>query len=551
MIIKKCKNCNKEFSARQSSKQHCSSNCFSEYRSRPDILEKTLLRRAEFNLKKYGVDNPAKNLLIKEKTKQTCIKLYGVTSPTLNDNIHQKQIQTNIKKYGVKNPQQNKEIQKRQIETLFKNYGVSVPLKNKDILINLKKTNIERYGEDNSSKTKRIKEKTKQTCIKKYGSISPSQNEGVKNKQIKSRLKHHYNILINNIQFTNLIPLFKETEYIGNISYDTKYPFQCKICNSKFSDTLLNGNIPRCFICYPIKRTQSENEVLEFIQTLFPDKTIISGDRKILIGKELDIYIPPLKLAIEYNGLYWHSEIGGKKYKNYHLNKTRECENKEIRLIHIFEDEWIYNKSLIKNKILHILNKNISEKIYARKCEIRCINSDICNDFLKKNHIQGSDNSSIRLGAYFSDELISVMTFGALRNALGSIPKQNYYELYRFCTIINKRVVGIGSKMINYFIKKYNPENIISYADARWSTNTGNNLYKSMKFSFIKLTRPNYWYIQKNYNKRIHRFNFRKSELSKKLSIFKPELTEWENMQLNGYDRIWDCGNLKYGWNKQ
>ena len=130
------------------------------------------------------------------------------------------------------------------------------------------------------------------------------------------------------------------------------------------------------------------------------------------------------------------------------------------------------------------------------------------------------------------------------RIALGNKSKENEYEMYRFC-IGNKNVVGIGGKLLNYFIKNYNPSKIISFADMRWSDN--NSFYSKIGFKLNNITSPNYWYVNtKNYMNRIHRFNFRKQILYKVLPNFDPTLTEWENMQLNGYDRIWDCGLFKY-----
>jgi len=119
------------------------------------------------------------------------------------------------------------------------------------------------------------------------------------------------------------------------------------------------------------------------------------------------------------------------------------------------------------------------------------------------------------------------------------------YELLRFST--SKRVVGISGKLLSYFITNYNPTKIITYADRRWSIG---NLYEKIGFTFIHNSVPNYWYFKVGEDRRWHRFNFRKDQLPKKLPIFDPSLTEWENMQLNGYDRIWDCGNMKFEWNK-
>ena len=113
------------------------------------------------------------------------------------------------------------------------------------------------------------------------------------------------------------------------------------------------------------------------------------------------------------------------------------------------------------------------------------------------------------------------------------------------CGDIN--VVGIAGKLLSYFINKYIPTKIISYADKRWSRG---DLYEKIGFKKVSDGSPNYWYIDKKYLHRIHRFNFRKSELHGKVKTFDPMLSEWGNMQNNGYDRIWDCGNLKYEWKK-
>ena len=325
--------------------------------------------------------------------------------------------------------------------------------------------------------------------------------------------------------------------------------FQCIKCNNIFDDSLIHGNIPRCRKCFPQSKSSIHVEVVNYIKSIFSEE-IIENNKNILNNYELDLYLPSKKLAIELNGNYWHSELGGKRYKTYHLNKTNKCEKQEIKLIHIFEDEWIYKQEIIKNKLNHLLNINTIENIYARKCEIKEISSDESNLFLELYHIQGKDNSSIRLGLFYKEKLVSVMTFGKLRLALGyKSSKDGEYEMYRFC-VGNKNVIGAGGKLLSYFIKSYKPSKIISYADRRWTSNN-NAFYNKIGFIQKSITSPNYWYVNvKNYMHRIHRFNFRKQVLSKILEIFDPNLTEWENMQINEYDRIWDCGNLKYEWTK-
>jgi hypothetical protein len=297
---------------------------------------------------------------------------------------------------------------------------------------------------------------------------------------------------------------------------------------------------PRCSNI--VKISKGEKELSEFIESIY-DGEIINNSRTIIKPKELDIYIPEKNIAIEYCGLYWHSE----KYKGkkYHLNKLKESEDNGIRLIQIFEDEWENNKYMIKQKIKYLLNLNSNEKIYARKCEIKHISVREKNDFLDRNHIQGKDNSSIRLGLFYDDSLVSVITFGKLRKSLGSTSKEGQYELIRFASDIDKLIVGGFSKLLKHFIREYNPEYIKTFADLRWSIGT---LYEKNGFNKTHISDPGYWYVYKNDNKlkRYHRFQFRKGILHEKFDNFDPNLTEYENMRNNNYYRIWDCGNAVY-----
>ena len=219
-----------------------------------------------------------------------------------------------------------------------------------------------------------------------------------------------------------------------------------------------------------------EKEISDYIKSIYNGE-LLCNDRQLIQPNEIDIYLPNLNIGFEIDGLYWHNEIN-KPDKNYHLNKTIECENKGIRLIHIFEDEWIYKKQIWKSMISNILGKT-NHKIYARKCEIREINdSKIVSEFLDANHIQGKCGSSIKLGLYYNNELVSLMTFGKSRHFVGS-HNVSKYELLRFCNKLNTVVIGGASKLFNYFIEKYNPESVVSYADRRWSQ--GNLYEKYMK----------------------------------------------------------------------
>jgi len=545
-MINKCTNCGNDFISKRSSKKFCSTKCYKEYFKRPEIITKINEKRKLTNLKKYGVENPAKNEEVKKKAEQTCIKKYGAKSPTLNKKIRNKQIKTLIKRYGVKTAVHNETIKNKYKSTLLKNYGVDAPFKSKEILKKAKETNIKKYGVDNPSKLKEIREKIKNTCIKKYGTVCPAQNEKIKNKIITTRLKNHYNKII--LNFKNVTPLFTEDEYKGNRNtlYSTKYKFKCNVCNNEFYDTIINGRVPRCSYCFPPKTSVMQNDIYEYIKTILnKNEKIILNDRNLISPMELDLYIPNKKIAIEFNGLYWHSELNGKE-RDYHIKKTKSCSKKKIKLIQIFEDEWIYKNDIIKNKLKNLLLPTINENsIYNNKSlTIKEIKSDESADFLNNYDLKGNDKSTIKIGAFDENKLIGVITFSKLKSKSKKIKSKNHYRLNRLCTLNNQNI-EVPKKLLDYFIKNYNPSKITAYLDRRWS-DVEYYLYEKLGFNLIEETECNYWYIDKNYTRRYCKSNFKKDKIKKELNFYDASLSEWENMQLNGYDRIWDCGNLKY-----
>ena len=192
--------------------------------------------------------------------------------------------------------------------------------------------------------------------------------------------------------------------------------------------------------------------------------------------------------------------------------------------------------------IANLLGKT-ETKIYARKCEIRTVETNECTDFLNKNHIQGWCPSQIKLGLYCDNELVSLMTFGKSRHFIGDGKMQ--YELLRFCNKINTQVIGGASKLFKYFIETYNPNSVLSYSDRRWSKG---NLYNKLGFTFSHFSKPNYYYVIGNVRK--NRFNFRKSILVKKYDC--PEdLSESEFCKKQKWHRIYDCGTAVYKWFKK
>jgi len=297
-------------------------------------------------------------------------------------------------------------------------------------------------------------------------------------------------------------------------------------------DSHRNGN--GCKKCSNNGISIYEQEISDYIRNF--NISLTNNSRDIIKPLELDIFIPSHNIAIEFNGLYWHSE----EYiqNNYHLEKTELCESNGIQLIQIFEDEWINKKDIVKSRLKNILGLT-ENKIYARKCEIKEVKTKDKSSFLNDNHIQGKCNSKINLGLYYNDELVSLMTFGGLRIVLGSKPIKDSYELLRFCNKLDTTVIGGASKLLKYFIKNYQPKEIISYADRRWSSG---NLYRNLGFKFIKNTSINYYYIiNKN---REYRFKYRKDILVK--DGYDMNKSEHDIMLSRGIYRIYDCGSKKY-----
>jgi len=282
--------------------------------------------------------------------------------------------------------------------------------------------------------------------------------------------------------------------------------------------------------------SKSEQQVASFIKSL--GLQVQQSDRNILSGLEVDIVVPSKKIAIEFNGSYFHSDLF--KHKRYHLNKTKELNNKGYRVVHIWEVDWYNNRKIVESLLRSICGK-IQTRIYARETNIQQISREDAAKFLDNNHLQGNAVGRVFLGAYHKGQLVQVMTFSKLRAATGRKHKQGSFELLRYATKTNIQVVGGASKLFNFFIQNYKPNYILSYAKRDWSEG---NLYKALAMSFAGNTPPGYCYVKSR--KRFSRFQFQKHKLVQDGAD--PNLTEYQIMLQNGYHRVWDCGNLKFEW---
>lgn len=290
---------------------------------------------------------------------------------------------------------------------------------------------------------------------------------------------------------------------------------------------------------YPRKITRNSKEQAElsdYIKTITHD--VIINDRKLLEGAEIDILLPSFRLAIEYNGNFYHSyqpeqsNENLRKGRNYHLNKTKKIEEQGYELIHIWSDDWKFRQDIVKSIISSKLNNN--KRIYARKCKIQIINKSQKNSFLRENHIQGNDHSSVDIGLFFDQNLYAVMTFCKSR-----YNKKYSWELSRFCSKKYINIVGGFSKLLDYFVSIYGTS-IISYADR---SRSNGNVYHKNGFKLIKINPPSYYYIDLRKNEqRLHRSQFTKSKITNK----EDTRTEEQIMFDRGYKKIFDCGTMVF-----
>lgn len=262
------------------------------------------------------------------------------------------------------------------------------------------------------------------------------------------------------------------------------------------------------------KRTYPEQLIEEFLTSL--NIKYIVDDTTVLDKHELDVYIPSHNLAIEINGVFWHSEKF--RDKKYHINKTVECESKGVQLLHFWDYEIVDKLSIVKSIIKAKLGM-LTTKIYARKCTIREVSYNDTMQFITNNHIQGMSTSKINMGLYYNDNLVAIGTFMKPRFSKGT----HDYELVRYCNVVDSVVVGGLSKIINSM-----SGTILSYANRRFSTG---NAYSVCNFNIVGHTQPGFFYLHTKSGERISRYK---------------DMSPLDEMKQRGWTRVWDCGNLIY-----
>ena len=300
---------------------------------------------------------------------------------------------------------------------------------------------------------------------------------------------------------------------------------------------LIAGNNP-CSKCGHMK-SNMEMELADYLSTL---TTIVPRDRTILAPKEIDIYLPEHKIGVEFHGLYWHTttRIGMTHRKKWELSKE-----KGIRLIQVFEDEWIEKQDIVKARLAALVG--IGPKYDARKCTLKICTPQESREFLTKTHIQGPGVYSVAYGLYLESTLIAVASFGKSRSgAMTGAMDPGVWEVIRYAS--TGRVRGGFSRLLAAFKAESNPTKIISYCDLRYGDG---KLYASTGFSLDSITEPDYWWVPRGRIQRISRYTTQKHKLAAHpilKEFYTPEKTENQVCADAGWEKIHGVGHQKWLW---
>ncbi len=509
----------------------------------PEFIAKSRAKAEETNLERYGCCSVLKSKDVQEKVKKTCLERYGYENAMQSDAVKEKVRKTCLERYGHENAMQSDDIQEKRRNSCIERYGKEWATQSDDIQEKIRKTCQERHGSNSYFGSEAFKqshsyerdsasiEKAKNTCLERYNATTWTQTaegKAILSERISlSRRQGSYTANKTALQMAEIELLTSEEEYATSkiISY------RCNRCGLEFQSKETNSQMVHCPTCVKRHWSLKEKELAEWIRKISPYE-IVENDRKVLAGKELDIWIPDAMLAVEFDGSWWHStEWSGPKR---HLEKTLSCKEKGIRLVHVFEWEWDSSREKICSLIKDILVP--PKRIYARNCHIVELGQKEYGEFLQKWHLQGSSNSSVRIGLSYENEIVAVAGWGKSRF------KRNEFELHRMCVKGGLSVVGGFSRMIAHS----GLEQFISYVDLAHFTGDG---YLAAGFIQIGTTPPGYHWTKGS--KVLSRQMAQKSKLPKLLGeVYDPSMTEVQNMAANGWHQVFDCGNLKMEWRK-
>ena len=450
----------------------------------PAKSKEVLAKIQKTNLERYGVGCSAQSEVVKEKIKASNLKKYGVEYSFQAEEVKDKIKATNLERYGVDNPSKSDIIKTRIVESNRKNLGVDYPMQSKGVMGKSRVTSLEKYGTEYPNQSEIVKQHIRESNIEKYGVEHPAQSDMVKRQTIITNRERY------GVDYTCLI---YQGKLVGN---DSTY-------NRSFAKLLDNSKI---------------SYEREFLLQKY------SYDFK--VGNVL-IEINPTATHNTHFSPYGECRIG----KTYHKDKSKLAKDNGYHVIHVFD--WDDT-----DKVVRLLKSR--ETVYARKCVVKVVDYRDTNEYLSSNHLQGTcKGQEIRLGLYYNNQLVSLMSFGKSR-----FNKNYEYELLRYCASHN--VIGGAEKLFKYFIDNYKPKSIVSYCD---TSKFSGKVYDTLGFKYVKTNSPRkHWYskkekrhitdgllIRQGYD-RLFKENHGKGTSNEELILAR------------GYLPVYDCGQATYIW---
>ncbi len=458
----------------------------------------------KYNLSKEEIEELYidKYPFVNKSSLKKLLSSYRITKP-------RGKIDENLRAKYYSNKEKIDEAKVKREKTMISRYGVKVPTQNKDVIDKMKATNLTKYGVENVAQVKEFREKQERSFVQNYYTKNLEKNfeklftptPYVKNKSDlynllkgnkKGKIGKELRELLSVISKEKNIDRFtleQVSDILGvNYSYlNTGENKVSAIIVSKNSDILKSNHLG------------GEDSLFNYINSLTSKEIIRNKHYDFLEGKQIDIYIPELRLGFEYNGVYYHASSGsqgGVSYK-YHMEKSHQARKAGITIFHVFENEWLDDtkKEILKSQIAYKLHSDSIDRVYARKTKAMAISSKVAEKFLNENHIQGGKQATgtYRYGLYHNDELVSVMTFGRHR-----FSNNGDMELIRFSNKKYTSVIGGASKLLKEFENNFNNINIISYANNNFAFGDDKSMYTEIGFSYIKSSsRPSYQWVKK------------------------------------------------------
>lgn len=542
---------------------------------------------------RYGVDYASQSDEFRSKFNET---IANRTEDERKDILNRTKA-TNLERYGHEYVSQVPEIHSRQItgfmnrteeekaatqdkrkNTCLNRYGVEHIMMMPEFRDKIKAINNDRYGCDWYSQTDESKERYAKTSIERYGVKNPMQNSEIRSKALQTNLdrygvrypmqseenRHKLSFAMimkkaDSIEYPEIRKNYLDymtdpVKYISN-HFDHTPNYQELAESIGSSDAVIYSRFPTCANASLIKQSRSsmEDMLVNLLRELDPSMEISLHNRKIISPYELDIYLPDYKIGIECNPTFTHNSTlpvfnCSVMSRSYHKMKTDMCEEQGVFLFHIFGYEWTYRRDVILSMLRNLIKAN-SKKFYARNLEVREISSLDAKLFMDINHRQRGVYSKINLGLFTcSNEMVSCMTFGKMRNTIGRSANPDSWELVRFCNKLNSSVIGAASKLFNYFCRTYNPQSIISFSDR---AHTKGTLYKTLGFNYVRNSEPNYVWVNYQNDSYYNRVTCQKQNLRKLFhddSIDTANKTEKQIMIEHGYVQVFDSGTITWEW---